>query len=68
MNVKKYFQYETRDFPYYNHNPQLSKTAWIVLLLTVPISFMALGTDYELGSSIAFCFIPLITVFLKMGL
>ena len=62
MNVKKYFQYETRDFPYYNHNPQLSKTAWIVLLLTVPISFMTfgLGMDYELGSSILFCLIPLI--------
>ena len=63
MNMKKYFQFdETRDFPYYNHNPQLSKTAWIVLLLTVPISFMTfgLGMDYELGSSILFCFIPLI--------
>lgn len=63
MNVKKYFQFdETRDFPYYNHNPQLSKTAWIVLLLTVPISFMTfgLGMDYELGSSILFCFIALI--------
>lgn len=63
MNVKKYFQFdETRDFPYYNHNPRLSKIAWIILLLTVPISLigLVLGYDNELVSSILFCFILLI--------
>ena len=64
MNIKKYFQYdETRDFPYYNHNPRLSKAAWIVLLLAVPIAYLTYGVtvfDNEIVSSIAFCLIMLI--------
>ena len=64
MNIKKYFQYdETRDFPYYNHNPRLSKAAWIVLLLAVPIAYLTYGVtvfDNEILSSIIFCLIMLI--------
>jgi len=64
MNIKKYSQYdETRDFPYYNHNPRLSKAAWIVLLLAVPIAYLTYGVtvfDNEIVSSIAFCLIMLI--------
>jgi membrane protease YdiL (CAAX protease family) len=63
MNIKKYFQYdETRDFPYYNHNPHLSKKAWLALMLTVPIAYIVyIATMFnELISSILFCFIMLI--------
>lgn len=63
MNIREYFTFdENRDFPYYNHNPRLSKTAWIILLLTVPLSYIAyiIGMDYELLSSILFCLIMLI--------
>ena len=63
MNIKKYFQYdETRDFPYYNHNPRLSKKAWLVLMLTVPVAYIAYiaSMTNELVSSILFCFIMLI--------
>ena len=63
MNIKKYFQYdETRDFPYYNHNPRLSKKAWLALMLTVPVAYIAYiaSMTNELVSSILFCFIMLI--------
>lgn len=63
MNLKKYFQYdEPRDFPYYNHNPRLSKKAWLALLLSVPIAYIAYvaSMSNELVSSILFCFIMLI--------
>ncbi len=54
---------ETRDFPYYNNNPRISKTGWMILLLTVPLSFlsyMIIGKSSEIAGSIAFCFIMLI--------
>lgn len=63
MNIRKYFQYDdTRDFPYYNHNPRISKKAWIALLLSVPIAYIAYVASMsdELVSSILFCFIMLI--------
>ena len=31
---------ETRDFPFYKHNPKISKSAWFVLLLCVAVSFL----------------------------
>ena len=73
MNIREFFTFdETRDFPYYNHNPRLSKTAWIILLLTVPLSYIAyiIGMDNELLSSILFCLIMLIPLlyFFKLGL
>ena len=52
-----------RDFPYYNHNPSLSKTAWIVLLLLVPISLFAyalISIFSEFIGSIVFCALLLI--------
>lgn len=57
---------ETRDFPYYKDNPRLSKTAWAVLLLSVPIAFILYGIGGEFSEfvgSILFCFgllIPLL--------
>lgn len=54
---------ETRDFPYYNHNPRIPKTGWIVLLLTVPISYLLyliIGRYSEIAGSIVFCFTMLI--------
>lgn len=31
---------ETRDFPFYRHNPRISKLGWFVLLLSVPIAYV----------------------------
>lgn len=52
---------ETRDFPYYNHNPRLSKLQWFILLILVPIALFGqflFGSEF-LGS-IFFCFLILI--------
>lgn len=54
---------KTRDFPYYNNNPRISKTGWIILLLTLPISFFLyseIGIYSEFIGSIVFCFSMLI--------
>ena len=54
---------ESRDFPFYRHNPQISVGGWLVLLLSVPISFLAygiVGLESELIGSVLFCFIMLI--------
>lgn len=56
---------ETRDFPYYKHNPRISKTAWIILLLLIPISLLVyslIPTQSELIASIVFCMVLLIPV------
>ena len=63
--MSDFFKFEdtTRDFPYYRHNPRLSKTAWAVLLLLIPISFMAyaiVGLESELAGSILFLLVLLI--------
>ncbi|MBQ6100442.1 MAG: hypothetical protein IJL02_11355 [Methanobrevibacter sp.] len=55
----------TRYFPYYNHNPRISKTGWIVLLLSVPISYIVymvstLITNSEIISGLLFCLIMLV--------
>ena len=50
-----------RDFPYYRNNPRLSKKAWFVLMLLIPISFIgSVIFDNELVGSIFFCFTLLI--------
>lgn len=56
---------EERDFPYYKHNPQISKLGWAILILLLPISFIMqyifytiTGTDI-IGSA-AFCLTLLI--------
>jgi len=54
---------ESRDFPFYMHNPRISVGGWLVLLLSVPISFLAygiVGLESEFIGSILFCFIMLI--------
>lgn len=63
--MSEFFRFEdtTRDFPYYRHNPKLSKSAWIVLLLTIPISFivyMLFGLESEMVGSILFALIMLV--------
>ena len=42
---------ESRDFPFYNHNPRISKLGWFVLLLSVPIAYMAYLVTSELFES-----------------
>ena len=45
------------------HNPRISVGGWLVLLLSVPISFLAysiVGLESELIGSVLFCFIMLI--------
>lgn len=54
---------ESRDFPFYMHNPRISVGGWLVLLLSVPISFIVygiVGLESEIIGSILFCFIMLI--------
>lgn len=63
--MSEFFRFEdpSRDFPYYRHNPKISKTAWIVLLLLVPISFIlyaVVGLYSEFLGSLIFCFSLLI--------
>ena len=61
MNLFKFD--ETRDYPFYKNNPRLSKLAWFILLLTVPIAFLVSDYIYiysEFVSSVVFCLIMLI--------
>ena len=63
--MSEFFKFEdtSRDFPYYRHNPKLSKTAWIVLLLAIPISFIVyaiIGSEDEIIGSIAFALVLLL--------
>ena len=57
------FEDEGRDFPYYKHNPKISQTAWIVLLLTVPIAYLTYaitGMENEILGSFLFCIVMLV--------
>ncbi|AMD16776.1 hypothetical protein TL18_01200 [Methanobrevibacter sp. YE315] len=66
--MSDFFKFEdgAKDFPYYNHNPRISKTAWIVLLICVFISFLLniiVSIQYPFIGSLIFCFgilIPLL--------
>ena len=63
--MSEFFNFENkdRDFPYYKHNPKLSKAAWFVLLASVPISLIVYGIiscDSEFIGSILFCALMLI--------
>lgn len=63
--MSEFFKFEdtSRDIPYYRHNPKISKTAWIVLLLSVPISFIAyviVGFESEMLGSLVFALIMLV--------
>ena len=60
----KFLEFDnTRDFPFYNHNPRISKKRWAILLFTLPISLIVynlIGLVSELFGSIAFCLTMLI--------
>lgn len=57
------FEDEDRDFPFYKKNPHIPKTGWIVLLLSVFISFIAMSIcDNEIIGGLLFCLIPLVAV------
>lgn len=63
--MSEFFKFEdtSRDFPYYRHNPRISKGAWIFLLLTIPISFLVyaiFAIEHEMLGSILFALILLI--------
>lgn len=63
MIIVKFLTFdEERDFPYYRHNPRISKGAWFVLLLLIPLSYIGyiLFSFDELLSSIIFCMVLLI--------
>ena len=52
-----------RDFPYYNNNPKISKTGWLTLLFSVPISligYFLIGNYSEFIGGIVFCSLMLI--------
>lgn len=52
---------ETRDFPYYKHNPRISKGQWFILLLLIPIGLLgSVLIQPEIVGSMFFCFILLI--------
>lgn len=62
MNIRKYFTYdETRDYPYYKHNPKIAKWQWLVLILLLPVAlFGQFLFPSEFSGSIFFCFALLI--------
>ena len=54
---------DTRDFPYYKHNPRISKKWWMILLLLIPVSMMvyaATAQTSEFIGSLIFCLMLLI--------
>ena len=61
---------EERDFPYYRHNPHISKGAWFVLLLLIPLSYILyiLFSFDELLSSIIFCMVLLIPLLYSIAM
>lgn len=63
--MSEFFKFEdtSRDFPYYRHNPKISKGAWVVLLLAIPISFLVyaiFAIEHEMIGSILFVLVLLI--------
>lgn len=49
---------ETRDFPYYNHNPRISKVGWLTLLILTPLLFIItniLSDTYPISSGLIWC-------------
>lgn len=61
---------ETRDFPFYRHNPRISKSGWFLLLLSVPIAYLIyafVGTESEIIASILFCMVMLIPLLYFSG-
>lgn len=62
MNIRKYFTYdETRDYPYYKHNPKIAKWQWFVLIFLLPVAlFCQVLFPSEFIGSMFFCFALLI--------
>nr|WP_295162922.1 CPBP family glutamic-type intramembrane protease [uncultured Methanobrevibacter sp.] len=58
------------DFPFYRHNPRISKSGWFLLLLSVPIAYIVyafVGTESEIIASILFCMVMLIPLLYFSG-
>lgn len=60
-----FFNFEKKgiDFPFYNHIPEITKSRWLLLLISIPIATLVYGLDIfgsEFISSILFCLIMLI--------
>lgn len=63
--MSEFFNFEdtSRDFPFYKHNPKLSKMAWVVLLASIPIAFVlysVISLESEFIGSLVFCLTMLI--------
>ncbi|MEE0901067.1 MAG: hypothetical protein UIB31_00935 [Methanobrevibacter sp.] len=61
---------DTRDFPFYRHNPRISKSGWFLLLLSVPIAYIVyafVGEASEIIASILFCLVMLIPLLYFSG-
>ena len=54
---------ESRDFPFYRHNPRISSGGWLLLILSVPVALLVyalVGFESEIIASVLFCLIMLI--------
>lgn len=54
---------ESRDFPFYRHNPRISSGGWLLLILSVPLALLVyalVGFESEIIASVLFCLIMLI--------
>ena len=54
---------ESRDFPFYRHNPKISSGGWLLLILSVPVALLVyalVGFESEIIASVLFCLIMLI--------
>lgn len=62
----KFLEFDkTRDFPFYNENPKMSKIGWLVLLLSIPVAFLisALSAEIipsDIVTSFVLCMVMLI--------
>jgi len=62
MNIMKHLTFdETRDYPYYRHNPKIAKWQWFVLIFLLPVAlFGQFLFPSEFTGGIFFCFALLI--------
>ena len=54
---------ESRDFPFYRHNPRISSGGWLLLILSVPVALLVyalVGFESEIIASVLFCLIMLV--------
>lgn len=70
-DIMKFLEFDdTRDFPFYRHNPRISKSGWFLLLLSVPIAYLIYalaGEVSEIIGSILFCLVMLIPLLYFSG-